>query len=71
VEALPEGMGQELAEMAEEASLGLGLTGLPGGEGPELALDVLGDMGQEDDLNDLLALLGGTDSDSSDDEPED
>jgi hypothetical protein len=71
-------MGQELAEMAQEASLGMGL-GLPGGDaGPELALDVLGegvsslsDTDQDEDLNHLLALLGGTDTDSSDDEPED
>jgi hypothetical protein len=78
-EALPEGMGQELAEMAQEASLGLGLTGLPGGDaGTELALDVLGEgvsgrgeMDEDEDLNNLLALLGGTDTGSSDDEPED
>ena len=64
---------------AFEASLGLGLSGLPGGDdGPDLALDVLGDgiqvlgdADQDEDLNNLLALLGGTDIDSSDDEPED
>jgi DNA-directed RNA polymerase subunit beta' len=78
-EALPEGMEQELAEMAQEASLGLGITGLPGGDAvPDLALDMLGesvsslsDMDQDEDLNNLLALLGGTDTGSSDDEPED
>jgi DNA-directed RNA polymerase subunit beta' len=77
-DALPEGMERELAEMAQEASLGLGL-GLPGGDaGPELALDVLGegvsslsDTDQDEDLNNLLALLGGADIGPSDDEPED
>ncbi len=72
-------MEKELAEMAQEASLGLGLTGLPGGDAEtELALDVLGEgvasLGDEDqdgDLNNLLAILGGADIDSSDDEPED
>jgi len=70
-EALPEGMEAELAEMAQEASLGLGLTGLPGGDADtELALDVLGEsvtgLGETDDdedLNNLLALLGGADFD--------
>jgi hypothetical protein len=77
-EALPEGMEKELAEMAQEASLGLGLTGLPGEADTELALDVLGegvsglgDTDQDQDLNNLLALLGGADIDLSDDEPED
>jgi hypothetical protein len=31
----------------------------------------LGDTDQDEDLNNLLALLGGTDTGSSDDEPED
>jgi len=79
-EPLPEGgMEQELAEIAQEASLGLGLTGLPGGDaGPELALDVLGegmsglgDADEDEELNNLFALLGGTDTDSSEAEPED
>jgi hypothetical protein len=75
-EALPEGMEQELAEMAEEASLGLGLTGLPGKDAEkDLALDVLGesmpglgDLDQDEDLNNLLALLSGSDVSSDDDE---
>jgi DNA-directed RNA polymerase subunit beta' len=78
-EALPEGMESELADLAQEAGLGLGLTGLPGGGvGPELALDVLGesvtglvDTEQDDDLSSLLALLGGADTSSEDDEPVD
>jgi hypothetical protein len=81
-EALPEGIEQELAEMAQEASLGLGLSGLPGADADtELALDVLGegvsglggtDQDQDLDMDDLLALLGGADadSDSSDNESE-
>jgi hypothetical protein len=76
-EGLPEGMETELEELAE-ASLGLGLTGLPGADaGPELALDVLGESGlgeqeeDDDDLSDLLALLGGSDMGSEEAESED
>jgi hypothetical protein len=71
-------MEKELAEMVQEASLGLGLTGLPGGDAEtELALDVLGEgvssLGDEDqdgDIDNLLALLGGADIAPSEDENE-